>query len=99
MNSNQVYNAAKSYENDTFTFGGVVTNDDTSLLKNLTRNNFFFIANTLSSKDLNMMGHWTVFVISGSILFFIDSYGMNPSSYGGIIHDFFSYFPLKKKLL
>ena len=56
--------------------------------------NRFFIVNT--ENRIGVMGHWVMFFMSGSKLYFIDSFARTPMFYGGQINRYFNNYPQEK---
>ena len=89
MNSLHLINSVKAFKKHPYDFGGVITNDNKEILKSVSKNNFFFISNTLSSYEASQVGHWILIFVKNSTLFFVDSYAMDPYMHGGVLTDFF----------
>ena len=97
MNSSQLIKIVKSFENKNYDFLGVFLNDDASILKNLWRDNCFFIVNTITLNEIDNMGHWVLFFVRNSTLNLICSYSIPAEIHSGVIHKYFMLSPYKTK--
>jgi len=75
-------------------FGGIFTVKTLPMVYN---SNKFFIVNT--TNDVNVMGHWVLYIIYKGELFFIDSLAKRPHYYKGKIQTFYEKYLHKKCVL
>lgn len=59
--------------------------------------NGFIIVNTLN--NTNKIGHWVLFYIKNTSLYYFDSFGNEPSVYGTYISNFYHAYPKDKTLV
>jgi hypothetical protein len=75
-------------------FGGVYNVENLPLVYNERK---YFIINT--SADVNIMGHWVLFIYYVNKLLFVDSLGKTHSFYGGKIEQYFNLYVGEKLIL
>ena len=92
MNGEEIINCIQRIPGLSVEFGGIFMNNylpDT--LKR--RRNVFFIINSIQDPTTEAVGHWLLVYIRNFCAYFYDSYGMNPSIYGGAVFNFFKTYP------
>ena len=89
MNSVQISSILNNLDATRNLFNGCYKNDTIPFHLKSKRNGFF-IVNT--NVNVTTMGHWILFYIKYSVLYFFDSFGENIKTYGLDIESFFSSF-------
>ena len=96
MNSKQILEALRGTlnNNNNTHFLGCLSADEVAQLNLRCEDgrHFLFIANVLTSKQIHLMGHWTVFYITTRSIYFFDSYALNPQLYSKYFHNFLNKF-------
>ena len=92
MNGDEIINCIRRIPGLNAEFGGVYMNNFIpSTLKN--RKNVFFIINSIQDPTTESFGHWLLVYIHNYQLNYFDSYGLDPSLYGGALFEFIKNYP------
>ena len=94
MNTLHLEYALKSSQNTASRFGGIYNNLNFIIKYDSTK---YYIINT--SINPNIMGHWVCFLFHNDNLIFIDSFGKQPSLYGGQIARYYNEYSSHRKYL
>lgn len=94
MNGNQIYESIRIIPDLDGIFKGCYINVNVPF-DIIDKRECFIIVNTLSSIS-HSMGHWILFYIKDFILYYYDSFGMDPAMYGGDINKFYDEYPYYK---
>ena len=98
MDNHQINYILSHFNPKKYIYLGCFANDDNFLLDyNLSDN--FFVLNTLNSSDNRDIGHWIGYFEKNNILYFVDSFGMCPSAYGGVIKQIYEKYAYKIRML
>ena len=92
MNTEDLLRVLRGKLGNLVSFQGVLASDQVRnyIIPEFRENKIAFIANIIESTD-SRLGHWVIFIIAKSpcnIIYFLDSYGLNPHHYS----DNFKYF-------
>ena len=79
-------------------FKGCYTNSNVPK-KFLYLNDGFIIVNTLTQNSESVLGHWVMYAKKNNELFFFDSFGISPISYGGDISRLYRTFNQHKMIV
>ena len=97
MNGSELFDILSSLKETSICFKGCYMNNNIDIFMFLKDSNCFFIMN--SKVNPNIMGHWVLFFIKRHSLYFVDSFGRSPISYGGVICEFFSKYEQDKHII
>ena len=98
MDNHQINFILTHFNHKKYIYLGCFANDDTFLLDyNLSDN--FFVLNTLNSSDIKNIGHWVGYFEQNHTLYYIDSFAMCPSTYGGVIKQIYEKYAYKIRKL